>query len=351
MNLIKIGKFIAEQRKLKKLTQEQFSEKLGINNRTISRWENGINMPDVSIYKKICEVLEISIEELINGEKTNKENIRQSYEKALITTVDSNERQGKKINKLLKILIFAISISVIIILIIMIYYNKKYPKIDIYNMNVIESEKNELNEKLTLNQKDYKIYFYGIDSLQISNINNNYYDLKVALQYNQITIDKVKKYLNDQYKNKNISKITDSNEEIEIYKHNNYEAIICNTKESKDLYFGTPNIASNLKGEYCGKKIEEPCSFTRTYKVLKLQKDNDYNYVNLTLKQYQAETILVRIKRNDILKEGKNYEFTFVTYETFEDTMENIFNYSEIIDIKETSKLGMDQIMEQICVN
>ena len=104
MDLIKIGKFIAEQRKKKKLTQEQLAEKLGINNRTISRWENGINMPDISLYKKICEVLDISVEELINGEKTKKENVKQSYEKALITTVDSNEKQGKKINKLLKIL-------------------------------------------------------------------------------------------------------------------------------------------------------------------------------------------------------------------------------------------------------
>ena len=53
MNLIKIGKFIAEQRKQKNLTQEQLAEKLGINNRTISRWENGINMPDISLYKKL----------------------------------------------------------------------------------------------------------------------------------------------------------------------------------------------------------------------------------------------------------------------------------------------------------
>lgn len=351
MNLTKIGKFIAEQRKNKKLTQEQLAEELGINNRTISRWENGINMPDASLYKKICEVLEISIEELINGEKTKKENIQQSYEKALITTVNNNKRQERKINKLLRILALAVSVSIISIIIIIIYYNKKYPKIDIYNMNVIESEKNELNNKLTFNQKDYKIYFYGIDSLQISNIDNDYYDLKVALQYKQVTIDKVKKYLNDQYKNKNISRTFISNNEIEIYKHNNYEVIICNTENSKDLYFGTRNIASNLKGEYCGKKIDNQCSFTRTYKVVKLQEDDDYNYINVTLKQYQAESIQVRIKRNDKLKEGKNYEFTFMTYEKFEDTMKNIFDYSEIIDIKETSKLGMDQKMDSVCIN
>ena len=351
MNLIKIGKFIAEQRKLKKLTQEQMAEKLDLNSSTISRWENGINMPDASLYKKICEILEISIEELINGEKTQKENIKQSYEKALITTVNTNKKQERKINKLLKILAIVILISILSIIVIIICYDKKYPKIDIYNMNVIESDKNELNDKLTFNQKNYKIYFYGIDSLQISDINNNYYDLKVALQYKQVTIDKVKKYLNDQYENKNISKTTYSNNEIEIYKHNNYEVIICNTSDNKDLYFGMPNISSNLKGEYCGKKVEDTCNFTRTYKVVKLQEDDDYNYLNVTLKQYQAETIQVRINRNDKLKEGKNYEFTFITYEEFEDTMKNIFDYSEIIGIEETNKTGMDQTMDRICVN
>lgn len=351
MNLIKIGKFIAEQRKQKDLTQEQLAEKLGINNRTISRWENGKNMPDISLYKSICNILDISIEELINGEKTKKESVKQSFERALISTVDSNNKQEIKINKLLRIILFVILISVISIIIIMIYYNRKYPKIDIYNMNVIESEENILNNELTINQKDYKIYFYGIDSLQLRTLNNDYYDLKMALKYKQVTLDKVKQYLKNQYNDKNIDKIFIFNNEIEIYKHNNYEVIVCNTETNKDIYFGTPNISSNLKGEYCGKKIEDTCSFTRTYKVMKLQKDDDYNYVNLTLKQYQAETILVRIKRNDILKEGKNYEFTFVTYEIFEDTMKNIFNYSEIVDIKETLKLGMDQKMEQICVN
>ena len=351
MNLIKIGKFIAEQRKQKNLTQEQFAEKLGINNRTISRWENGKNMPDVSLYKSICNILDISVEELINGEKSKNDNIKQYYEKALISTVDSNNKQERKISKLLKIIALIILISLTAIVTIIIYYNKKYPKIDIYNMNIIESEENILNDKLTINQNKYKIYFYGIDSLQLSDIDNTYYDLKTALQYKQVTINKVKEYLNNQYENKNIIKVNKSNNEIEIYKHNNYEAIVCNTKDNKDIYFGTPNISSNLKGEYCGKKTEQSCSFTRTYKIVKLQKDDDYNYVNLTLKQYQAETILVRIKRNDILKEGKNYEFTFVTYEKFEDTMENIFDYSEIVDIKETSKLGMAQKMEQICVN
>ena len=91
MNLDNIGKFIKEMRKNKNLTQEELAEKLGVNNRTVSRWENGKNMPDISLYKPLCEVLGISIEELVNGELTNKKNISYSVEKAIINTVSSSK--------------------------------------------------------------------------------------------------------------------------------------------------------------------------------------------------------------------------------------------------------------------
>lgn len=72
MNQIKIGKFIAELRKEKQLTQEQLAEKLGVNNRTISRWENGKSMPDLSLFKTLCKTLEITINELLEGERIPK---------------------------------------------------------------------------------------------------------------------------------------------------------------------------------------------------------------------------------------------------------------------------------------
>ena len=61
MNQEKIGKFIAERRKECNLTQEELAEKLNVNSRSISRWENGKCMPDMSMYNSICEVLGISI--------------------------------------------------------------------------------------------------------------------------------------------------------------------------------------------------------------------------------------------------------------------------------------------------
>ena len=78
MDQIKIGKFIAERRKLKNLTQAQLAEKLNITDRAVSKWENGRSLPDSSIMLELCEMLEITVNDLLSGEvvvmeKYNKE--------------------------------------------------------------------------------------------------------------------------------------------------------------------------------------------------------------------------------------------------------------------------------------
>ncbi len=65
----RIGSFIAAVRKEKKLTQEQLAERLGVSNRSVSRWENGKTLPDLSLMEDICNVLDITISELLHGEK------------------------------------------------------------------------------------------------------------------------------------------------------------------------------------------------------------------------------------------------------------------------------------------
>ena len=72
MNQEKIGKFISEKRKDKKLTQSELAEKLGVTDKSISNWENGRNMPDLSLFKPICEILDISIVKKVEyDEETN----------------------------------------------------------------------------------------------------------------------------------------------------------------------------------------------------------------------------------------------------------------------------------------
>lgn len=77
MNQTEIGKFIAKCRKEKKLTQAQLAEKLNITDRAISKWETGKSMPDSSIMLELCEILGITVNELLSGEEIDME----SYEK------------------------------------------------------------------------------------------------------------------------------------------------------------------------------------------------------------------------------------------------------------------------------
>ena len=74
MDQEKIGRFIAERRKDKNMTQEQMAEKLGVSSKSISRWENGKTMPDVSLFEALCEELNITVNELLKGEKITAKN-------------------------------------------------------------------------------------------------------------------------------------------------------------------------------------------------------------------------------------------------------------------------------------
>lgn len=78
MNQIKIGKFIAECRKDKNLTQEQLAEMLNTTNKSISKWENGNCLPDSSLYQPLCNILGITINELFAGKKIKDEDYKKS---------------------------------------------------------------------------------------------------------------------------------------------------------------------------------------------------------------------------------------------------------------------------------
>lgn len=72
MNQQMIGSFIAQKRKEKNLTQAQLAERLNISNKTVSKWETGKCMPDYSIIESLCAELDISVSELLNGDKSQK---------------------------------------------------------------------------------------------------------------------------------------------------------------------------------------------------------------------------------------------------------------------------------------
>ena len=95
MDQQKIGKFIAECRKKENLTQMQLAEKLGITDRAISKWENGKSMPDSSIMLELCDILKISVNDLLCGEVITMDNYNKEMEKNLIEMVKRKDGQTK----------------------------------------------------------------------------------------------------------------------------------------------------------------------------------------------------------------------------------------------------------------
>ena len=104
MDQIKIGRFIAELRKEKNLTQRQLAELLNISDKTISKWECGKGLPEVSLMLPLCEILEITVNELLCGERIEKEVYEEKAEETLVTLITEQEIHKKKYFLLLTVL-------------------------------------------------------------------------------------------------------------------------------------------------------------------------------------------------------------------------------------------------------
>ncbi len=90
MNQEKIGKLIAECRKNRKMTQAQLAERLGVTDKSVSKWENGVCLPDVSLYKDICQILGITLNEFFAGEKLSDDDFREAADKNLLSALENS---------------------------------------------------------------------------------------------------------------------------------------------------------------------------------------------------------------------------------------------------------------------
>ena len=95
MDQVKIGRFIAECRKKANLTQMQLAEKLNITDRAVSKWERGKAMPDSSIMLELCDILGISVHELLSGEEIRMEKSNQKNEQLLLDMAKDLEKKNK----------------------------------------------------------------------------------------------------------------------------------------------------------------------------------------------------------------------------------------------------------------
>lgn len=111
MDLAKTGKYIAQKRKALGLTQKQVAEKLGMSDKSVSKWERGICLPDVSVYEELCEILEISINEFLAGEDIQKENIEKKSEDNLIQIIKDSTCRQKFLKRWIAVLALAVFVA------------------------------------------------------------------------------------------------------------------------------------------------------------------------------------------------------------------------------------------------
>lgn len=115
MDQKKIGMFIANLRKKKNLTQLELASKLGISDRTISKWENGRGMPDISLIRPLCEELDITINELLSGERITEEEYQEKLEENILHSIDYNDKQNKN-HKKFKFVVSGILVGIFVIM-------------------------------------------------------------------------------------------------------------------------------------------------------------------------------------------------------------------------------------------
>lgn len=164
MNIEKIGKYIATLRKKQKLTQKELAEKLNVTDKAVSKWENGRCMPDVSLFEPLCAILNITVSDLLNGEKIKNDNSIDVTDKLLIRTIDYSNKKVSKIKKKYLIITILIFISMCVVMFISDYNN------------VLRGEKTDYMLKIYgSNSKDIYIGF-GYKMIRYKNSNDSFED-------------------------------------------------------------------------------------------------------------------------------------------------------------------------------
>ncbi len=100
MNLKKIGAYIASKRKALGMTQAELAKKLGMSDKSVSKWERGVCLPDVSVYIQLCDILDISINEFIAGEDLDEKGIVHQSEANIIAVAEDGSQKRKKLKQI-----------------------------------------------------------------------------------------------------------------------------------------------------------------------------------------------------------------------------------------------------------
>lgn len=191
MDLQKTGKFIAEMRKKKGLTQSDLGEALGLSGKAISKWERGINAPDISLLTQLSKILQVSITEILTGGEIEEEISTDDADEIAISSIHAYNAIFKK--KYIKIICILISILFLIFLLFStIYFITNYNKCFVYKLSS-GSDKFYLEGLIASNQKENSVIITGMGCLDTNEClvnDNNILNYEIELYLDKILIIK-----------------------------------------------------------------------------------------------------------------------------------------------------------------
>lgn len=286
MNQEKIGKLIAELRKEKNLTQEELGRKLGVTKNAVSKWERGLSLMDMSLLKPLSVVLDISIVELLNGEKISKEKLNEKTEEVVENTIDYSRKEIKK-NKYINI---ALTTLIIIIVLTLSFFTYKLILLERYTFKEPENVK-EVVEGLKI-KNELKIYkrtipeneYLQIDDIKLRN------DFKDYEKEEQPNLNVVNYTLKENDKTKSHFSFSKSSQNIDLF-------------VSNDINFYIPKDYNVICPE---------SSFTyadRKYFLLKNDINDDVDYINYVRENYFIKNNILMDRRTLM----ENFAFNLFT--------------------------------------
>lgn len=207
MNLQKVGKFIARMRKKAGLTQSELGETLGVSGKAVSKWERGINAPDITVLVELAKLLDVTATEILIGEKIESDITTETANEIAISSINTYNNYSKK--KYMKIIFILVTIIVLILTIFSTtYFITNYNKCFVYKLSSADAQYH-LEGLIASNQKENSIIISGIrsgnDYLEMDKNINRY---KVELISDKYEIYKEINFIDD--KEKDISKIFDN---------------------------------------------------------------------------------------------------------------------------------------------
>lgn len=278
MNQQQIGKFLSETRKKKNITQKELADKIGVTNKAISKWENGRGMPDYSLFQPLCEALDISVTELLNG-KESKNDI------GIVNYLEYKEKQYFK-----KIILFIVLVVLILICCVSgIYFVNSYKKINVYELKG-QSENFYYEQGLIIKSNIKNVIQYGdlsSDTISDDKILSASLAVKIDDEYFSISNFQTNFLISEKYgygeyfNDKTLSHIPDDLYIIIFYEQNGsvlYEEL----KVYNEQILSNDKLL-NLKGEAEYSDDIEPLNlhqYDNIYKLRDKALENGFSYNN-----------------------------------------------------------------------